>query len=332
MNQLKLITNPISNIPVNKKSHVHGWTQVWSDQLDIPIDHKCSPKVQDAALVYVDHGANFGGTLNLFGGANDDLYHKINRVVQAGSVISLDHEMPNWGEQLRKRIGNNTTSKFITESWCDWVSDFCKTVPSLKQEDMLSTPNICLGDSHSIAFAERDSMVLRNDGKTLFGATREGIANMFRGVTPKGNVTLSFGSIDIRHHILRREDLDLDAFIQKYVDQGRGLEDDHGCNVMYAAPVPVEWEGRKIPKTGFYKKTPFYGSMEERKELTSRFINILYEKSGGKVVMPPEDWYTMDEKQYAEAYMELGSSFHIAPPFYRKNNWGLSLWLTTTTS
>ena len=47
--------------------------------------------------------------------------------------------------------------------------------------------------------------------------------------------------------------------------------------------------------------------------------------------MPPEDWYTMDEKQYAEAYMELGSSFHIAPPFYRKNNWGLS-WLTTTTS
>ena len=325
MTAVKLITNPISNIPVNKKSHVHGWAQVWSDQLGASINHKCDSSVFDADVIYIDHGVNFGGTLNLFGGATEDLYHKINRVVSNPNVISLDYDMPDWGEQLSKRIGNRTTTPKINEEWCDQLSKRCKTIDSLKQQDMAHLPHVCLGDSHSIAFAEKNSVVLRTDGKTLFGALREGIANMFRGVAPKENVTLSFGSIDIRHHILRRENFDLNAFVQKYIDQGHKIEDQYSCNVMFATPVPVEWEGRKIPKTGFYKKTPFYGSMEERKELTSRFINILYEKSGGKVVMPPEDWYTMDEKQYAEAYMELGSSFHIAPPFYRKNNWGVSL-------
>lgn len=323
MAQVKLITNPISNVPVNKKSHVHGWAQVWRDQLDAAIDHKCSPAVQEADRLYIDHGANYSGTLNLFGGANDDLYYKVDRVIKSTDVMSLDHEMPDWGEQLRGRIGNKTTSKHITNEWCDKVSKFCLSVPCLKQEYQTHLPNITLGDSHTIAFADADSMVLRNDGKTLFGALREGIHNMFRGLTPKGEITLSFGSIDIRHHILRKgDDYDLGALIQRYVDQGKAIEDQYGCSVSYAAPVPVEFEGRKIPKTGFYKKTPFFGSMEQRQKLTSDFINKLETTSGGKVVVPPQEWYTMDPQQYAEAYMELGSSFHIAPPFYRKNNWG----------
>ncbi len=68
-----VITNPISNIPVNEKSHVHGWTQIWRDQLGSCIDHKCTPKVKSYDRVYIDHGANFGGTLNLFGGATKEV-------------------------------------------------------------------------------------------------------------------------------------------------------------------------------------------------------------------------------------------------------------------
>jgi hypothetical protein len=53
-----------------------------------------------------------------------------------------------------------------------------------------------------------------------------------------------------------------------------------------------------------------------------RFIDLLNKKSNGRVVMPPEDWYSMDPEKYAKTYMENGSSVHIAPPYYRRNDWG----------
>ena len=40
--------------------------------------------------------------------------------------------------------------------------------------------------------------------------------------------------------------------------------------------------------------------------------------------MPPKEWYTMDSEKYANTYMEHGSSFHVAPPYYRRNDWGVS--------
>jgi len=42
------------------------------------------------------------------------------------------------------------------------------------------------------------------------------------------------------------------------------------------------------------------------------------------VVAPPSDWYTMDPKAYAETHMEFGSSFHIAPPSYRREDFGVT--------
>jgi hypothetical protein len=97
----------------------------------------------------------------------------------------------------------------------------------------------------------------------------------------------------------------------------------YDCKVFFAAPVPVEFEERRIPKSGFYKKEPFYGSWQERHDLTNRFIDELH-KQAGSVVMPPEEWYTMNPETYAKTYMEHGSSFHIAPPFYRRNDWGVT--------
>jgi hypothetical protein len=33
----------------------------------------------------------------------------------------------------------------------------------------------------------------------------------------------------------------------------------------------------------------------------------------------------MDPEKYAKEFMEHGSSFHIAPPFYRSNDWGVTV-------
>jgi hypothetical protein len=316
---MKTITNPISNIPVNPKSHVHGWTQVWRDQLNASINHKCTPNTLKSDVLYIDHGVNFGGTLNLFGGATKEVYDKINLVCSHSHVVSLDWDMPDYGAMLKKRIGANTTYEGITEQWCDQVSQRCKHISSLKQED-LNYDNIIVGDSHTIAFSDTNDRVYRNDGKTLFGALRSGLDKLLRETTPSGRVTLCYGSIDIRHHLLRHDNFDIKDFVRQYVEQGNDLAED----VWYCAPVPVEYEDRKIPKSGFYKKTPFYGSATDRRDITMHFIDELYKQSNDKVIQPPDDWYTMDGKSYAETYMEFGSSFHIAPPFYRRNDWGVS--------
>lgn len=318
-----VITNPISNIPKNEKSHSHGWTQVWQYQLDACISHKCSPGILDYDTVYIEHGANFGGTLNLFGGAAKEVYDRINLVARCKNIISLDWDMPDYGAMLKKRIGAATTYEGITEEWCDMVSARLQNVPSLKQEDIKTLEGITVGDSHTIAFSHRTDMVLRNDGKTLHGSLKAGLRTLFRDVPPAGRITLCLGSIDIRHHVLRHNSFVLAENIREYVKQGSELQQD-GCDVYYAAPVPVEFEERRIPKTGFYKKTPFFGSLQERCDLTNRFIDELNKQSGNKVIMPPSEWYTMDPEKYAKTFMEHGSSVHIAPPFYRRNDWGVT--------
>lgn len=321
-----MIVNPISNIPVNKKSHVYGWAKKWSDLLDIKIDHKCDQYHETA---YIDHGANFSGTLNLFGGANKDVFDRINRVMTSEKVVSLDHEMPDYGEMLRKRIGAKTTYEGITESWCDRLSVKCKWINSLKMEELENAyDGITVGDSHTIAYANKGDVIFRNDGKTLHGALNEGLDTFMRGVSAKRDkfmsfdtpVTFCFGSIDIRHHICRHGGLSK-SMIERYVDQAYSITN----NPFIAKPVPVEFVGRRIPKSGFYKGEPFYGSWEDRRDITGEFIMHLHDLlPEERIVGPPEEWYRMDPEKYAKTYMELSSSFHIAPTYYRSENWGIS--------
>jgi|TARA_B110000908_G_C10266773_1_gene464823 hypothetical protein len=314
---MNVITNPISNIPKNEKSHVHGWSQLWRDQLKASIDHKCSPHIRKSDIVYIEHGANFGGTLNLFGGANKEVFNKINLVMSCPNIVSLDWDMPDYGSMLKKRLEAPTTYEGITETWCDAVSHRIKSIPSLKQKD-LKTDAIIFGDSHTIAFSGAGDRVYRTDGKTLYGTVHKGIQKEI--IESVGKITFCMGSIDIRHHILRHPEVSLKYTIKEYVRQANELADD----VWFTAPVPVEFEGRRIPKSGFYKKTPFYGSWKDRWNLTNEFIDMLHTESKGKVIMPPKEWYTMDAEKYATTYMEHGSSFHIAPPYYRRNDWGVS--------
>jgi len=314
---MKVITNPITNIPKTEKSHVLGWTQIWQNQLNAAIDHKCSVNILKADQVYVDHGVNFGGTLNLFGGATKEIFDKINTLLACNNITSLDCDMPDYGAMLKVRIGNNTTYEGITEKWCDMVSERIKYIPFLTQKNIISD-GITYGDSHTIAFSATGDRVYRTDGKTLYGSLRRGLREDFKESVHR--LTICLGSIDIRHHILRYPSFDLKETLKEYVRQGNELGDD----VWFTAPVPVEYEGRKLPKTGYFKKTPFFGSWKERYDLTNRFIEILHDESKGKVVMPPEHWYTMDPEKYANTYMEHGGSVHIAPPFHRRNDWGVS--------
>ena len=322
---MRILTNPISNIPKLKNSHVLGWSLVWADQLDAAIDHACSPNIANASTVYIEHGVNFGGTLNLFGGATKEIFDRINRVAAHPNVVSLDFDMPDWGEQLKKRIGAPTTYVGITEQWCDALSKRLSTVPSLKQEQLpgvsAKLDGFTVGDSHSPAYSRDTDIVLRENGKTLYGTLKRGLITEFRNTRPFGNITFSYGSIDIRHHILRHSDFNLDDMLTEYVKQGRAIASEYECDVWYTAPVPVEYEDRRLPKTGYFKGTPFFGSRKERLDLTYRFIEGL-NKRKVSVVQPPQEWYSMDGEKYAKTYMENSSSVHISPQYYRRNDWG----------
>lgn len=312
-----MIFNPFSSIPVHPRSHVRGWATLWSELTGVEIADKSS-NISDAKVLYLDHGVNFGGNMNLFGGVTEEIVDNITELILSDAkLVSLDIPMPDYAGQLEKRIGQATCHPALA-----------KLLPSLKKrlaqaktltQADLKLRSIAMGDSHATAFSPKGSAVLRTNGQTLHGAIENKVVKAqldALGYSPE-RVTLVYGSIDIRHHIGRQAS-PTDAVAKLCRDYARlvlEIQDDYLVKVEVAAPVPVEWEGRKIPQTGFYKGAPFTGTQQQRSEWTAQFIDLMCDKQI-EVVHPPASWYSMDPELYAKTYMELGSSVHIAPLYY----------------
>lgn len=323
---MKLISNPFSPTPASMRSHVRGWAMHWADCLGADIADK-EQDLSTASVLYIDHGVNFGGSLNLFGGVTSEIVTRIEQIIECkGDLVSLDLPMPDYATQLQKRIGQATCHESLTASLIDKFRDRLARSATLTQSD-LDTTCAAIGDSHSTAFAAPRSSVLRTNGQTLYGAlTKQLIGPQLDALgSSLERVTLVYGSIDIRHHLMRRDSpwQALDELGDRYGEMIRSIKGNYLVDVEVAAPVPVEHEGRKLPQTGYFQGTPFFGTREHRLGLTYRFIEKMH-KLGVTVVSPPDDWYSMDGEQYAKTYMEMGGSVHIAPMFYRRLNWGQS--------
>ena len=130
---MNVITNPVANIPINEKSHTLGWTKVWASHLSADINHKCTSDVLNYDKVFVDFGANYSGSLNLFGGANQELFERLNLIMQCKNVASLDWPFE-LSQSLRKRINAKTTYEGFNDEWFDKLEEFEKNVDVIKQE------------------------------------------------------------------------------------------------------------------------------------------------------------------------------------------------------
>jgi len=315
------VTNPVSNIPKNQKSHVYGWALQWAELLSGNIEHNCSEEINKYDVVYIDHGVNFTGSLNLFGGLTEDVYRKFNNLMAANEVMSLDIKMPDYGEMFKKRLNAKSTSHLITESWCNKVSAFCQSIETLCHKDIDYT-GITIGDSHSIAFSLKGDLINKMDGKTLYGQLAIPFIGYLHNINlaKLNRITMCFGSIDVRHHIMRKN-TDVVKLYMTYIEKCEQLRNATGIDVEIAVPVPVEYADRRIPKTGHYKGKPFHGAVKERQLVTHAIFKIL-KNNYDNVVKPPMSWYFMDPEEYAKTKMELNSSVHIAPINYRRNNWG----------
>lgn len=302
------VTGIFNKIPKKANSHVRGWAQTWSENLGVPLLETPQP----LETMYMDHGANFTGGLNLFGGFTEDLKQRIDIMLKSNRIISLDREMPDYGAMLKKR------KDVIDKEWCDKVSSKCAEAKTLVSSD-LETDWLAVGDSHTAAYSRAGAAVVKRDGTTLNNQINNDFDYIREHVNKKDwkGVTISLGNIDVRFHI-HRVNADVEEMVKAYSEFGKSLERE----TEYALPWPIEHEERKIPGTGMYKKQPFYGTRQERLEIVYRIRDAM-NKFGMKIVSCPEEWYKMDGEQYAKNIMESNGSVHLNPVYYRRHNWGV---------
>ena len=89
---------------------------------------------------------------------------------------------------------------------------------------------------------------------------------------------LYMGNIDLRHHLLRlypdvkEACFKAECLAREYVHEALRVKNKYKFNsVEIVELLPVEHEARRLPKTGFYKGQPFWGSAEDRMTVRDAF-------------------------------------------------------------
>lgn len=301
-----MIVGSFSKIPKKESSHSFGYARTWSENLNIPIDHLNNKHKE----VYLLPGANFAGSINLMGGFNEIIKRYIDNLLASETITVLDGPPAEYGEQLKKR------KDVEDKNWCDAITQKLSEAKYIIGSD-LSHEWLSIGDSHICAYARENSSVVKKDGTTLFGQIKEDFSYIRSHIKSyhKG-LTISLGNIDVRHHLCRNPN-NIDDMIYSLNNFGKSL----GIEIEYALPWPIEFEGRKLPKTGYYKGNPFSGTREQRITIVNQ-IKQSMKKYNMKIIQCPEDWYLMDPEIYANKKMEKPQSVHLNPMFYRRMNWG----------
>lgn len=312
----------------NIRSHKNGWAHMRAKQLsdewdtEVVVLHN-KESWDDYDVVYLYHGMEFKGALNLFGGAKEESAKFFERLVNPKcKLISLDIPMPDYGELCKGRL------KSCDDYWrdIDWdaVTETCKNVKSFYSNT--NSNSLTMGDSHAFAAWKPGSMILRKDSRTLKGVLRKTLRKEIEdaGMNPEfSHLTLYYGNIDVRHHIMREEDprKAIALLLIEYIKQ---IKDLNPSSVELVSLLPVEDESRKLPKTGQFEGSNFYGTQAERANLVRVFNNGLKTIclfNGWDLYEWPEEWYDMSPLEYMKECMERPKSVHLAPMLHRTNYW-----------
>lgn len=219
----------------------------------------------------------------------------------------------------RKDCGYDTETK---ESWKAFWKAWSIVMPSALR--VFQSQTLYLGDSHVLSQAYPYAEVIRLDGQTLYGALKDNIVH--RLVEPHHvDVRLFFGNIDVRHHIMRQTNPEgsISAMIEDLWTVCFALSiGDNAYRRFYVHEVfPIESIVRKIPKTGWYKGEPYFGSWEERDWARNSFNFYLRKKFGDHSVLtfPIQAPFMNGVGELDFGVMEQPQSVHLAYPHYRYN-------------
>ncbi len=336
-----LITGPVNLISSRLYSHksAEGWilydmikTKYTDDVVDIETSDNIIEDYLEYDKIYLYHGNDFSGSLNLFGGLKNEpvarqlakisLYAKYCKFNNK-EIISCKIPMPDYGFMVYNRLKSQSG---YPEIWDN--IDLAELTKLSKQEDYFDPANnfnskkLVLGDSHAISMYRAGWAVNSVPFQTLNGAINRGLESFIpQNLNHYDSLEFYFGNIDIRHHIYRlSKNLDeakgiVNDLVIRYVNQIKSL---NIKNASIYVPLPIENESRVVPKSGWHKGKPFWGSWHDRDFIRGEFIDRLYVETNNTNIKVLEwtDYLENSKDELDFAYMEKPRSVHLSREFY----------------
>lgn len=265
-----LITSPFTPVSSNIHSHRAAQAAIYAEQISVQngglvhldrtgdIHHD----INSFDSIYVYHGNDWFGSLNLFGGmknyGNIDNLIRFSKIDKTKKVYSLWIDHPKYSEMLEPRLNGEIHPDWHKVDWenLKYIENNAITIREIEIVN-----RAVAGDSHAICMYRPGWFVNSVPFKTLHGALKEGLQTF---IQPHHEIAeFYFGNIDVRHHLCRQPDPEMATrdLANRYYTQLSQLD----LAKVYAYELlPIEHESRVLPKTGYYKGTPFYGSWEDR--------------------------------------------------------------------
>lgn len=300
----------LANPTVRTSSHNAGYTFIYLSMLRMiygkHIDVlKEGDNWDKYDVLWINEGVNFKeGQFNLFGGVTEALTTRIQKLNDfKGQVNFWGNFMPDYQTLCAKR---NIPGEFTKDIIVHWYP--------------IDSKKMVLGDSHSMSVYTPGYHISRNDGKTLHGFLNDGIENYLEENTQ--HLRFYAGNIDVRHHICRlykSEPARKKAISKMVLELEKQLLALDLETIEILELLPIENESRKLPKTGYYKKKPFWGTWEERMDCVDVFnqcFRIICIRNGWSFIQWPKDNICNDLGELDFEVMEARQSVHIAPKYY----------------
>lgn len=279
--------------------------------------------------LYVYHGNDWFGTMNLYGGMYGFPYvsNTLNLSRFKGKVYSLAIPFPAYHEMIAQKIELYHSKPRERPIQPEWPQVDLKNLERMyKTAEVVKFPHITnkivVGDSHSICMYRPGWTVNSVPFKTLNGALNTGLDSFIKEVAPVNTFEAAefyFGNIDLRHHLCR--------ISPDHTQNARDLANRY-FEAVSALPIksksiyellPCENESRSLPKTGYYKDQPFWGSWRERMAAREVFNNTLEKLCGSSRKVTFIRWtnYLLNSKgELGFEFMEKPQSIHLSRQFY----------------
>lgn len=328
---MKAILNcPFIPIATQIASHRGAQGAIYAEmirQSGIDIDVNWSGKIEDHNqydVMYVYHGNDWTGDMNVFGGVQGFPYSFNTRNFSKfkGKVYSLAIDFPKYHEMIQKRIDKaKEKGTTIQQEWLDVDIDNLKRMHDTAETIQFPhiTDKIIIGDSHSICMYRPGWTVNSIPFKTLNGAINDGLQTFIEKVSPIHNfnsLECYFGNIDIRHHLCRisgDHKTNTRNLAQRYVEAIESLPIE---NVSIYELLPIENESRKLPKSGYYKNQPFWGNWEKRNECRLIFREELEKVAKRAKIIRWVDYLINKDGELDFSHMEKPQSVHLSRGSY----------------
>lgn len=273
-------------------------------------------------VVYVHPGNDWGGALNLYGGLAAECPKallELSFLPEETPVFCIPSQMPAYSSLVGERLTKTDPVK-VHPSWNQLdLENLASIEPRAKSiPHPYLWKDYVVGDSHAISLYRPKTSLKSVPYQTLHGALKLGLKTFIDYYHVK-RVGFYFGNIDVRHHLMRQPDPNEATFklVQEYINQAYDLVKQRDLHIDIYELLPIEDEARKIPKTGYYKGRPFWGSWTQR-----NFIRILFKDIARQLIKDLGDeriqlveWtdYLLDDAGRLDfKHMEKPQSVHLA--------------------